>query len=117
MKKSLKIILICSVALILIIGIYFSIPSKTLDFRGNVTKIETTDGITVFYISYTVDTHEVSYKITADEKTKVSYCHKDDGEITLEDIKVGDLIEGDYRAFSKEKTAKYITVQFSEKEN
>ena len=38
-----------------------------------------------------------------------------DGEISLEDIKVGDLIEGEYRRFSKEKTAKYITVQYSKK--
>ena len=112
MKKAFGIIGLCCVALVLIVGIYLSLSSKTIDFRGNVTKIEKTADATVFYISYTFDCNEVSYKVSADQKTKVSYCHKDDGEIALEDIEVGDLIEGDYRSFSKEKTAKCITVEY-----
>ena len=109
MKKTLKIIGICAIALLIIIGIYLSLPSKTLDFRGEVTSIEKVGDSTVFHISLS----GTSYDVTADSKTKVKYCHKDDGDIELEDIKTGDTIEGDYRAFSKEKTAKFITVQYS----
>jgi hypothetical protein len=113
MKKALKIICVCCVALAVIVGICLSLPSKTLDFRGEVTSIETAGDGTVFHISLSGSSFEATYNVTADSKTKVRYCHKDDGDISLEEIEVGDVIEGDYRAFSKEKTAKFITVQYS----
>ena len=113
MKKVLKIICVCCVALVIATGIYLSLPSKALDFRGEVTSIEVTGYGTVFHISLSGSSFEVTYNVTADSKTNVRYCHKDDGNITLEEIEVGDVIEGDYRAFSKEKTAKFITVQYS----
>ena len=48
--------------------------------------------------------------VVADNKTKVSHCHKDDPEIDLSGIAVGDTIEGNYRRGSNDKKAKFITV-------
>ena len=42
-KKAIKIIGLCCVAVIIVIGICVAIPSKTLDFRGMVTEIEIVD--------------------------------------------------------------------------
>ena len=106
MKKTIIIIGLCCLAVIIAIGIYMALPPKTIDFRGTVTKIETVDNNTVFEIAM----HDVIYTVTANEKTKVAYCHEDDPAIELSDIKVGDIIEGNYRKFSKDKLAKYITV-------
>ncbi len=108
MKKTVKIIgLICAV-IIIIVGIRIALPSKTLDFRGTVTKIEIIDNDTVFYISAT----DTSYVVVANNKTDVSYCCKDDPDIDLSDIKVGDNIEGNYSRMSKNNTAKFITVEY-----
>ena len=68
MKKSIKIIGLCCVAVIIIIGICMAIPSKTLDFRGTVTQIEIIENDTVFHISTT----ETSYTVVANNKTNVS---------------------------------------------
>ena len=106
MKKVITIIGVCLLAALIAVGIYMALPSKTIDFRGTVTKIETVDNNTVFEIAM----HDVIYTVTANEKTKVAYCHEDDPAIELSDIKVGDTIEGNYRKFSKDKLAKYITV-------
>ena len=106
MKKVITIIGVCLLAALIAVGIYMALPSKTIDFRGTVTKIETVDNNTVFEIAM----HDVIYTVTANEKTKVAYCHEDDPTIELSDIKVGDTIEGNYRKFSKDKLAKYITV-------
>ncbi len=108
MKKTIKIISLCCLAILLIFGIFMTIPSKTVDFRGTVTKIETTDNNTVFNISTT----EASYIIMANNKTKVTYCCKDDPNIDLSDIKIGDNIEGNYRWLSKDNIAKFITVEY-----
>lgn len=106
MKKTIIIIGLCCLVVIIAVGIYMALPSKTIDFRGTVTKIETVDNNTVFGIAM----HNVTYTVTANEKTKVAYCHEDDPAIELSDIKVGDTIEGNYRKFSKDKLAKNITV-------
>ena len=106
MKKVITIIGVCLLAALIAVGIYMALPSKTIDFRGTVTKIETVDNNTVFEIAM----HDVIYTVTANEKTKVAYCHEDDPAIELSDIKVGDTIEGNYRKFSKDKLSKYITV-------
>ena len=106
MKKVITIIGVCLLAALIAVGIYMALPSKTIDFRGTVTKIETVDNNTVFEIAM----HDVIYTVTANEKTKVAYCHEDDPAINLSDIKVGDTIEGNYCKFSKDKLAKHITV-------
>ena len=106
MKKVITIIGVCLLAALIAVGIYMALPSKTIDFRGTVTKIETVDNNTVFEIAM----HDVIYTVTANEKTKVAYCHEDDPAINLSDIKVGDTIEGNYCKFSKDKLAKTITV-------
>ena len=108
MKKAIKITGIICVAITVILGIYFSVPSRTLDFRGKVTEIETIDNKTLIYIS----SSETSCAITADNKTKVSYCCKDDPSIKLSDIKIGDTVEGNYRLFSRDNTVKFITVEY-----
>ena len=110
MKKAIKVIGVCSLVIIVVIGVYIALsPSaKLLDFRGSVVKIEVTDHQTTLYISSFGST----YAVVADEKTKVSHCCEDDPDIALSDIKVGDTVEGNYRAFSKKKTAKFITVQY-----
>ena len=108
MKKTIKIIGICCLAILIGIGVYVTLPSKTLDFRGTITEIETDDNDTIFYIS----TAETTYTVVANNKTKVSYCHKDDPDIYLRDLKVGDNIEGNYRWLSKNNVAKFITVEY-----
>ena len=108
MRKSVKIISLCCVAIIIIAGICYAASPKTLDFRGTVTEIEITDGATVFHIS--TESIETSYIVIADRKTSVSHCHNDDPEIDVADIIVGDTIEGNYRWLSNGKEAKFITV-------
>jgi len=68
--KRIKIIGLCCVTAFIIFGIYLTMPSKTLDFRGTVTKIETVDNNTVFHVSM----FETSYRVVANNKTKVTYC-------------------------------------------
>lgn len=108
MKKAIKIIGLYCVAVIIVIGICVAIPSKTLDFRGTVTEIEIVENNTVFHISTT----ETSYTVVANNKTNISYCCKDDPDIDLSDIKVGDAIEGNYRWLSRNNMAKFITVEY-----
>ena len=107
MKKAMKIIGLCCVATIIFVGIYLSIPSKTLDFRGTITDIETTDTGFVFQLSSSIG---ATYIVIADHQTDVLPCHQDDPGIELADIRVGDRIEGDYRRLSNDFKAKFITV-------
>ena len=107
MKRALKIVGLCCLLTLIIFGIYLAVP-KTLDFRGTVTEIQTTEQGTVFYIS--TPSIGTSYTVVADAKTRIKPCHKDDPTIGVADISVGDTIEGDYRWPAKEKEAKYITV-------
>ena len=81
---------------------------KTLDFRGPVTAIESTEDGTVLHIAMS----GASYTVLANGKTKVAYCCKNDPAIQLSDIKIGDTIEGDYRTLSQKDVAKFITVQY-----
>ena len=111
-KKTFKIIGLCCVAVIIIVGIHMTIPSKTLDFHGTVKEIEIIDNNTVIHISTT----ETSYTVVANKKTNVSYCCKEDPDINLSDIKVGDTIQGDYRWLSKNNVAKFITVEYHSQE-
>ena len=108
MKKTIKIIGLCCVAVIIVICVCMTIPSKTLDFRGTVTDIEIVDNNTIIHLSTT----ETSYTVIANDRTKVSYCCEDDPDIDLSDIKIGDTIEGNYRWLSKSNKAKFITVQY-----
>lgn len=110
MKKTIKIIGLCCVAIIIIVGIYMSISPKVLDFRGTVTEIQKTNDKTVFKIS--TSSIGSSYIVVADNKTKVEYCHTEDQTINLADIKIGDTIEGNYRWLSKDNIAKFITVEY-----
>ena len=105
--KRIKIIGLCCIAAFVIFGIYMAMPSETLDFRGTVTKIEAVDNDTVFHISI----FETSYVVVANNKTKVAYCCKDDPDIDLPGIRIGDTIEGNYRWLSKD-TARNIIVQY-----
>ena len=81
---------------------------KTLDFRGTVTAIESNEDGTVLHITIA----DASYQILANDKTKIAYCCKDDPDIQLSDIKIGDTIEGNYRTLSQKEIAKFITVQY-----
>ena len=108
MKKTIAITALCLATFIIIIGICIGTSAKTLDFRGTITEIEMVDDTTVFYISM----FETSYTVVANGKTNVSYCCKDDPDIDLSDIKVGDMIEGNYRRLSKNNMAKFITVEY-----
>ena len=108
MKKTIKLLGLCCLATVIILSIYFLQP-KTLDFRGTVTKIENTGDDTIFYIS---DDGTGSYTVIADDQTKISYCCKDDPDIELKDIREGSVIEGNYLPFSKNHSAKCITVEY-----
>ena len=106
MKKVFTIIGLCCLVAIIAVGIYMALPSKTIDFLGTVARIKTIDNNIIFEIAM----HDVTYSVTANDKTKVAYCHEDDPAINLSDIKVGDTIEENYRKFSKDNLAKNITV-------
>ena len=108
MKKTIQITVLCLVAFVIIIGLCIATSAKTVDFRGTITEIEIVDHNTVFHISMA----EASYTVVANHKTNVSYCCKDDPDIDLSDIKVGDTIEGNYRWLSKNNTAKFISVEY-----
>ena len=108
MNKTIRIMILCLISFIIIIGICIATSSKNLDFRGVVTEIEVVDNNTVFHISLL----EASYTVVANNKTNVSYCCKDDPDIDLSDIKVGDTIEGNYRWLSKNNMARFITVEY-----
>jgi len=56
MKTTLKIIGLYCVALIVIIGVYLSIPAKTFDFRGTVTKIEIEEYTYIFHTESDIST-------------------------------------------------------------
>ena len=107
MKKTITVIGLCCIACAIVLSIYFLQP-KTLDFRGTVEKIENTNNDTVIYISG----DSGAYTVVANGKTKISYCCKDDPDIELKDIRVGNVIEGNYRTFSKNHSAKFITVEY-----
>ena len=106
--KKIQITVLCLVAFLIVIGICIATSSKTLDFRGTITEIEIVDYNTVFHIS----AFEASYTVVANNKTKISYCCKDDPDISLLEIKVGDTIEGNYRWLSKNNIAKFTTVEY-----
>ena len=106
--KKIQITVLCLVAFLIVVGICIATSSKTLDFRGTITEIEIVDHNTVFHIS----AFEASYTVVANNKTHVSYCCKDDPDIDLFDIKVGDTIEGNYRWLSKNYMARSITVEY-----
>lgn len=110
MKKAIKVIGLCCLATIFIVGIYLSIQPKTLDFRGTVTEIETMNNETIFHIS--IPSIGASFIVVADNKTEVRPCHKDHPAIDLANIKVGDIIDGDYRGSSNDYKAKFITVWY-----
>ncbi len=108
MNNTFKFIALCLCAVLIAFAIYILASPKTLDFRGTVTAIEQCEDGTLLRIS----TADASYNVIANDKTKVSYCCKDDPSIHLSDIRVGDTVEGDYRIFGKDGLAKFITVQY-----
>lgn len=113
--KCIKIIGPCCLAVLLIVGIYLTTPSKTLDFRGTVTGIEANEQTTVLYLTLSdtpLSSAKAAYTVTANAKTTVRYCCKDDPAIDLSAIKIGDTIQGNYRPFTKNHTAKFITVDY-----
>ncbi len=108
MKKAITTISICLIAILLIGGLFYFKPSKTLDFRGTVTKIENNDDTYTFYIEQ--PSLSVKHTVIADNDISIKPCHKNDPPVSITDIKVGDTIEGDYKKwFAKENQAKYIT--------
>ena len=110
MRRVVITIGLCCVMAVIVIGVYFSFLFSTLDFRGTITDIEVTEQGTIFRVSDIA--LGTAYTVVANNKTKVEYCHVDDGEINLEDIAIGDVIEGNYRWHSKDHIAKFITVEY-----
>lgn len=111
MKKALKILGIILLVVIVIVGIKFAFSKKTVDFSGFVTDIKE-DGDTIVF---TVELSEISkYTVKADKKTKVSY-HKSKYNITLDEITIGDNIQGDFRNFTKKEIAHNIIVSYGVK--
>ena len=110
MKKIFTILGVIALVGIIVLGIIISLPSPTVDFSGRVVSIEEKGGCTVFLVE---GIESVRYTVRADSNTKVGYCHKDDGKISLEEIEIGDMILGNYKAFSKnDEIAKNIKVMF-----
>ena len=74
MKKALKIIGLCCIVGIIVVGVYINTPSKTLDFSGTVTAIEHSANEVTFYIS--TPSIRSSYMVVADNKTKIKLASK-----------------------------------------
>ena len=103
--NAVGVILICT---ILIYGIYLSCQDNYKDFGGTITDIRTDSGYTVITFE---DAFNNSYTVIADSKTKVQNYHKEDGDIALLQLVIGNKIQGDYkRLSSKENYAKLIEV-------
>ena len=104
MKKTVKISGVILLAAFIIIGFWVTKSPKTLDFRGAVHVINLDEqGDTIFKIKL-FDEPEFTYTVIADLKTK--YLFYDDKEkATVNDVSIGDMIEGDFRRFSKENHA------------
>ena len=91
---------------VLVVGVWLSVPPRMLDFRGVVTDIEQADGRIVYHIEYIGNAETV----VADAKTAI-YCIEDKNDgISAQMVQVGDTIEGDYRWRAKDKEAKFIRV-------
>ena len=108
MKKTIKTVLviigICCVTAVLLVGVFLSIPPRTLDFRGTVTEIVAGDTYT-FHITYG---NCSSYLVIADSETKI-YSESNKKELlSPRDIQIGDTIEGDFYRNSEE--AKFIRI-------
>ena len=116
MKKVITIASICLIAILLIGGLFYFKPSKTLDFRGVVTEIKNNNNTYTFYIEQ--PSLSAKYTVIAEKNISVKPCHKNDPPVSITDIKVGDTIEGDYKKwFAKENQAKYITVYYEPSTN
>ena len=108
MKKALKIIGIILWCIIMVYGIYLSCQDNYKDFGGTITDIRTDSGYTVITFE---DAFSNSYTVIADGKTKVRNYHKEDGNIALSQLEIGDKIQGDYKKLSsKENYARLIEV-------
>ena len=94
------------VVIILVIGVVLSIPPKTLDFRGEVVEVTVEENIYTFRIVYVTS----SYVVVADARTKVYRESNPKNTVSLQDIQVGDTIEGDYRLLTNENQAKFIRI-------
>lgn len=108
MKKALKIIGIVLCSIIMICGIYLSCRDNTKDFSGTITQISNEDGYTVLAID---DAFNNRYFVLANLQTKVRREFKEDGDITLSQLEIGDKIQGNYKKLSsKDNYAKLIEV-------
>lgn len=96
--KRLVVLLVAVAAVVAIAAVGFGQRSGTMDFRGEVIVIDTTGEQVTLTLRGIGDTQ---YTVTADAKTKVHYCHPEDGSIRLEEIQVGDTVEGDYKRAGK----------------
>lgn len=96
---------IALVAVVLVQGIVLSIPSKTVDFSGEVTEI-TADGDT--YTLRIAEGSIATYVVVADARTKV---YDGDSRVSLDAIQIGDHVSGNYRLWTKNHTAKTIKIR------
>lgn len=108
MNKVMKAIGLCCAAWMILAGISMFISPKTLDFRGTVTDIETTDHEIIFHLA--MPSIGATYLVAADHHTAVLPCHQDDPKIAFADIQVGDMLEGDFRKGADGRLAQFITV-------
>ncbi len=110
MKRAVKISGLILLAAFIIIGFWITKPTKTLDFRGTVQEINKNEqGNTIFKIKLFDEPNAVSYTVIADSKTKYLF-YDDEDKATVNDVKIGYMIDGDFRRFSKENHAKWIRI-------
>ncbi len=93
MKRIIKAVFFTVVFAIIIVGIFLSIPPKTVDFRGEIVDIQQDNNMLVFTLNGGNDT---VYTVIADEKTTVK---NQDGnaEIPLQELSLGNCIQGNYK--------------------
>lgn len=97
-------------AVVLLVGICLSLHFKanaTVDFSGKVQDVHLTENRNAEFTIVGLG-GESKYTVVCDNNTKV-VLYKNKDRIELADIEVGDIVDGNYRLFSKNK-AKNITV-------
>ena len=96
--KRLIVLVVAVAAVVAIAAVGLGQRSGTVDFRGEVIAIDTAGEQVILTLQGIGDTQ---YTVTADAKTNVHYYHPEDGSIRLEEIQVGDTVEGDYKRAGK----------------
>lgn len=108
MKNVKTYLIIIFIVIVVALGLYL-FPSKTVDFCGTVSNITVNGEVFRFEVS---NSDMATYTVYADKNTHIFYCHDDDPDITISEIKVGDNVQGEFNRIINKNFAKYVEVEY-----